>query len=636
MKIHLAIPLKFQLRVTKMFKFSINRFNLVAALILLLSACNSVTQPEGSNPIERLTDLSGNESRPVFSPNGQHLLFTSDHEGPEHIYLFSFDTKQIVKVSFTSGRNIFARWSPDSQYISYTSDFEGMRKIIIYSLANGESKTLTEGAYANWSPDGTQLVYEKPTENSGVNLWLWDLPSQQSSELTNLEGNENNFGWSYDGSWIGFNSRASSNQHLHAINVQSREVRQLVGDRDGHEWHSRWSTKEDKVLFYTTWNQEMTDIWTTTLSDQSAVQITKSPIEEYGPVWNKDESLIAFFSQTYGSADIHIHEMETGKESPLHLHQLVGELTWTPLHWSPNANILAVVANSEKDQIYTLNIDSRKLSKLIEDDEHQYHPEYDKSGEFLAYQVGINEIRILNRRENTTVTISPELEERHQRTIWPKWSPDGKKIAYINGIGGAVDTNELWVANSDGSDQHKITHSGGIRNIIWASLDEVIYAYDSSTNYTFDIWSLSLETGQSVPLLKDSANVQPTSMAPDGASFLFFGDFDGKNKIYSMSLEDGKYQEIPNELEYGSWPVYSPDGQYIAFLSNHNDEKTFDIYVMPATGGSLRRLTNDLVEETDISWSHSGEEILFSANYGNQDIWLVDVDEILKQKDEDK
>jgi Tol biopolymer transport system component len=72
-------------------------------------------------------------------------------------------------------------------------------------------------------------------------------------------------------------------------------------------------------------------------------------------------------------------------------------------------------------------------------------------------------------------------------------------------------------------------------------------------------------------------------------------------------------------------PVWSPDGQRIAFTSTH-DENT-DIYVMNPDGSQRSRLTNDPAEDRSPAWSPDGQRIAFvSAMDGTGGVFLIDRD----------
>ena len=75
------------------------------------------------------------------------------------------------------------------------------------------------------------------------------------------------------------------------------------------------------------------------------------------------------------------------------------------------------------------------------------------------------------------------------------------------------------------------------------------------------------------------------SVSPDGTSiaFVYQGD------IYTVSLDGGLAQRLTFQPEMDVQPVWSPDGQNIAFASERHGN--FDVFVMDAKGGEATRLS---------------------------------------------
>jgi TolB protein len=57
-----------------------------------------------------VTDGSGSNESPAFSPNGRHIAFTSTRQGKAQIYTMARDGKQLTRIT-NSGANTFPNWS---------------------------------------------------------------------------------------------------------------------------------------------------------------------------------------------------------------------------------------------------------------------------------------------------------------------------------------------------------------------------------------------------------------------------------------------------------------------------------------------------------------------------------------------
>ncbi len=66
------------------------------------------------------------------------------------------------------------------------------------------------------------------------------------------------------------------------------------------------------------------------------------------------------------------------------------------------------------------------------------------------------------------------------------------------------------------------------------------------------------------------------------------------------------------EMVFKADAVYSPDGSKIAFISNADGD--FDVYVMNANGTSLRKVTENEANDTNVEWAPNGSRLLFSSD----------------------
>jgi dipeptidyl aminopeptidase/acylaminoacyl peptidase len=178
------------------------------------------------------------------------------------------------------------------------------------------------------------------------------------------------------------------------------------------------------------------------------------------------------------------------------------------------------------------------------------------------------------------------------------WSADGSSIAYIGGS---------KVIHHDESP----AYSG----------DKL--SYRVSEEVPGQIYALKVAGGRPVAIGKPGdfgglAWLDATHLVFDGQStdfkkyFIYLADTaDGATRVIHQVNEE-KFWSIPDWGEAGAQPWPSPDGKWIAFLS---DQDGWDhLYVMPASGGNEIQITKGHFEAWRPAWSHDSTRIAFDAN----------------------
>ncbi|MGH9504115.1 MAG: winged helix-turn-helix domain-containing protein [Terriglobales bacterium] len=177
----------------------------------------------------------------------------------------------------------------------------------------------------------------------------------------------------------------------------------------------------------------------------------------------------------------------------------------------------------------------------------------------------------------------------------PRWSPDGRQVAFSRRSDKGYD---FYVIPASGGTEHRLSS--------WPPQGHQIPAVPSwrAMGRCFD-WS------------------------PDGR-LLAFSDIQADQThawIALLSLADSTIRPLtspPNQS--GDYvPAFSPDGSAVAFVRGIVAGVVEDLYVVPTTGGSPRRLTFD---NTWISappaWTPDGREIVFSSSRGGApSLWRI-------------
>jgi tricorn protease len=96
-------------------------------------------------------------------------------------------------------------------------------------------------------------------------------------------------------------------------------------------------------------------------------------------------------------------------------------------------------------------------------------------------------------------------------------------------------------------------------------------------------------------------------ISPDGklVAFSYLGD------IWIVETIGGVARPVTMHTAHEIYPVFSPDGQMLAFSSNRHG--SYDVFVVPVQGGKPKRLTTDSANDFVNGWTPDGKNILFTS-----------------------
>ena len=170
----------------------------------------------------------------------------------------------------------------------------------------------------------------------------------------------------------------------------------------------------------------------------------------------------------------------------------------------------------------------------------------------------------------------------------PSWNPQGDRLAYGS-------TNF-----GDGRSRIYLTWADGTRNTVELGLgkdpawhpteDLIVYNGTDETGNNPGLWLMRTDGSDRVRLT-DNGNDQRPAWLPDGSGIVFMSSGrDGNWELYRYDMDDGQVSRLTDFFAQDGLPTISPDGQYVAFLSDRDGY--WRLWFVPVEGGDAYPLAN--------------------------------------------
>lgn len=316
------------------------------------------------------------------------------------------------------------------------------------------------------------------------------------------------------------------------------------------------------------------------------------------PQWSPDSKWLAF------TIDRHVHLVPAAGGLPKKITDFTEE-AFSP-KWMPDSHRLIVgVTRHEADQLVLTDVDGiwpRQLTNTTDGDHWDANPSPD--GKFIAFM--FRPFDDLNRSDICLI----DLTSGNIRTIYgkpkirawmPRWSPDGKWIAFISQEAG---WNDLWLIKPNGEGEHQLTKIGAdISDIEW-SPDGKQIACSANRGGAFDLVIIETESGQTSDLRNGLGYHSRPQWMPDGKSPTFeYEDPIQLPDLYSIELSNKKVAQ----LTFSNSPALANNGLVTPEQINY---KSFDGLEIPALLFKPKK-TNGAA----ILHPHGGPSSLYAAEW---------------------
>lgn len=521
----------------------------------------------------RFPSLSKDNKTVVFGYRGDIWAAPVDGEGA------------VLRLTIHERQDTLARISPDGKWIAFSSARQGNYDIYLMPIEGGTPKQITfhSGAEAlcDWSPDGKRLLFVSGREpgDGRRDLYEVDIKGGTPRRLT------------FDGATEG--SYAPDGKSIVYI-------RGFIS--------TYWDNYKGSANH---------DIYIADTSGGVPRRVTQTPGNERYPFFSADQKTIYFVSEDKGVANF--YAMPSAGGARRQVSKFKGNDVHRP-HLSPDRK---TVVFERGGKLYTSDLTASKVSarpikiSVTSDDRNsgleartitgggeQVHMSND--GRSLAFVLRGN-LWVMPASGGNGV----QLTSNTFNDQWPRFSPDGRQIAFFSNRKG---NNDLYLLDVASRNVTQLTSHRSDDHFHNWSPDGKSLVFTSERSGNKDIWLLDIASKQSTQLTRHAAADDDPTFAPDGRSIAFDSGRAGNQAIYVMDVDGQNVRRVTTGAGFLQVPCFSPDGRMLVYETfNPAGAGSGGLFVISSKGGPSMRVSRD---GSTAYWSPKGDYIYFTANRG--------------------
>ncbi len=136
----------------------------------------------------------------------------------------------------------------------------------------------------------------------------------------------------------------------------------------------------------------------------------------------------------------------------------------------------------------------------------------------------------------------------------------------------------------------------------------------------WELATLDLREGRLSKFLSGEQSLMSPVYSPGGERVAYHVDFEGdeNHDIVVVGADGRGAKKLSDGVEDNYDPKFSPDGEWIAFLSNRDDDID-NLFLISSRGGRIRKLTDEELPVRRFAWSPLGDAIAYETGVGDND-----------------
>jgi Tol biopolymer transport system component/predicted Ser/Thr protein kinase len=504
-----------------------------AALALLRRDSGPAPPVEGT--FAPATSAPGPEFFPSLSPDGERLAYAGRESGRWDVYLQRVGAQRPVNLTGEwTGDDVQPAFSPDGRSIVFRSSRDGGGLFVMGASGESARRIADRGWNPSWSPDGREVAFATQP--------VFDAPYDRPTP-----------------------------SELWAVSLEDGRMRRVSGD---DAVQPAWSPHGHRIAFWgLVKGGSRRDLWTVPAGGGPAVAVTEDEALDWSPAWSPDGRYLYFSSDRGGSMNLWRVAID---ERSGRVRGEPGRVT-TPAAFAHHAGFardgsrLAYVSTSVEQELQRIRFDpgaervTGEPQPLARDLRRLALPHVSPDGGWVVYsQTEPQEDLLLSRLDGSERRALTHDAYRDRR---PRFSPDGKRIAFYSNRGGHY---EVWTLARDGGDLRQLTRDPERRNArypVWSPDGSQLLF--SRPGITGEIVSVSRGPDAPPlralpPFLDPAFGFVGLDWSPAGGLIagMLVSTAGERGGIAVYDLAQGRYAIL---TDFGTFPHWLPDGQRLVF-----------------------------------------------------------------------
>lgn len=475
---------------------------------------------EGGRAIP-LTIHEAHETRPVWSPDGSRIAFASDRNGNYDVYVMPAAGGEATRLTFHSADDLPSCFSADGASVVFESSrmddagsalFPSGVLPELYSVpvtGGTPSMALTTPALnAQWSRDGARLLYEDRkgyedelrkhhTSSIARDIWVYDASSGEHEKLTNFAGEDREPRWGPNGREMVFLSERNGDMNVFRAAITPNAAAEQLTTFEHHPVRHLSASDDGRMAF--SWHG---DVYVMNRNGQPRRLDIEIAVEGRAGerVRKAERSGATEFSVAPGGKEIafvvrgevFVTSVEFGTTR---------RITSTPeqersVDFAPDGRSIVYAGErdgswniyrasiADDDEQYFFSATKIEEEALLETDAEEFQPRFSPDGKKVAYLHNRTRLNVLDLESREIVTAAPGdvYYSYSDGDFHFEWSPDGRWLALHFYNRGRAFVSEVGVVRADGSSDWPIDISNsGYDDVVphWAMNGEaVVWASD--------------------------------------------------------------------------------------------------------------------------------------------------------------